>query len=180
MPLRRPYPPVNHFVAVTFSDEDAFSEAMAAVTECYGDLDLRSPMFPFDHTSYYHQEMGDGLRKQFLGFAELRPAEELVPLKLLAMDIEHLLAIEGRRRVNIDPGYLELAKVVVASHKNYDHRVHLGHGVFGDVQLRYRGGRFVTNDWTYPDYASEVGLRFMSQLRDHYFNLIKQREHARN
>ena len=118
--------------------------------------------------------MGPQLTKKFFSFQTLVGMEFLVERKLFTISLEKKYALNGNRRVNIDPGYLELAKVVVATTKNFDHRVYLGRGIYGDVQLRYRGGKFVSNDWTYPDYRSPIFVQFIEAVREIYSNQLKQ------
>lgn len=117
--------------------------------------------------------MGRGLKKQFLSLEQLRPYEYLCELKSYFLTLEGRYAVQGKRRINLDPAYLELSKLVVASTKNFDHRIYIGDGIFGDVQLRFRHGRFVANDWTYPDYKTPEALQYFRQVRTRYAQQLK-------
>jgi hypothetical protein len=117
--------------------------------------------------------MGANLSKQFMSFQPIHSIAAIVERKLFAIRLETQFAIDGKRRVNIDPAYLELGKLVVSTTKNYDHRIHLGNGIYGDVQLRFREGKFVANDWTYPDYRSQIFIDFINDVRRIYFNQLK-------
>jgi hypothetical protein len=83
---------------------------------------------------------------------------------------------QNRRIVNIDPAYLELGKLIVASTKNFDHRVYLDKGIYADVQLRYHGGGFIANDWTYPDYRDQKIIDFFTQIRTSYLNELRTKQ----
>lgn len=112
--------------------------------------------------------MGSNLSKKFVSFQPLGKIESLPERKLLTIQMEKRFSVSGKRRVNIDPAYLELAKLVVATTKNYDHRIYLGGGIYGDVQLRYRNGKFIANEWTYPDYRSPLFIDFITHVRSIY------------
>ncbi len=170
----RVYPPVKIFAAVTWSDEAAAARAEEQLSGLLSTSDFRSEVFDFSaFTDYYAPEMGGALRKFFLAFTELRPAESLPDLKLAANRIEEEIAAGEPRIVNIDPGYLCAAKVVLATTKDYDHRLYLNRGIFGDVHLRFRNGRFRPNEWTYPDYKQPLILDFFMTLRAGYLSQLK-------
>lgn len=158
---------------MTFCEEQILEESEALLKKQFGACDLATAIFAFDHSNYYENEMGADLSKKFLSFQPLAPIELLIQRKLFAIELEKKFSVNGKRRVNIDPAYLELAKLVVATTKNFDHRIYLGSGIYGDVQLRYRGGKFVANDWTYPDYRSPIVLNFITEARRIYFNQLK-------
>ncbi len=175
----RPVVKVMPILAVTYSDAEAAEEALARFAEVAGNVVDRSDAYDFSaYTDYYREEMGPGLAKFFAAFGKLIEPDELVRLKHAAMAIEDAFRIDGRRRVNLDPGYLEFSKLVLSTTKNFDHRVYLGRGIYGDVQLRYRHGRFQFNDWTYPDYKSDLALRFFERVREAYVKLEKESRRA--
>ncbi len=167
--------PVKFLVALTFSDESKAESVLSSLCDELGDSDISSTPFDFNHTCYYEREMGNRLRKKFVGFSRLGPREALVNMKLSAQALERENASNNRRVVNIDPAYLELSKLVVASSKNFAHRIYIGAGVFGDVQLRFESGRFTPLEWTYPDYLTETTLDFLCRLRATYHNQLRQR-----
>lgn len=171
--LKEPVP-VKFVVAVTHKNDTLLEKTKKALEFQYGMIDLESPPFAFDHTQYYEKEMGPNLMKQLFSFQKLDKREKLIEIRLFSLQLEKKFSKGNRRQVNIDPGYLELSKLVVSSTKNFDHRIYLGQGVYGDVQLRYRKGEFVTNEWTYPDYCSQVVLDFLLDVRDNYFETLKQ------
>lgn len=151
--------------------------AKMALREAYGEIDAQSEVYPFDFTDYYQEEMGKELQKQFISFAPLISMELLPQIKLFTNRLEEELGRrEGdrlRRRVNIDPGYLTGAKLVLASTKDYAHRLYLGRGIFAEVTLLYRGGKFEHLDWTYPDYRTELAKGFFRRVREIYLRQMR-------
>ena len=162
--------PVIPICALCYQDDALLTLTLQKLTAAWGDLIRRSPVFDFTHTVYYAAEMGGGLRKLYCAFSREIDPMQVVDMKLESNRIETESAQEGRRRINIDPGYLEAAKLVLATTKNYSHRIYLGQGIYGDVQLFWRGGRFQSNPWTYPDYQEAPSLAFFTELRQHYLH----------
>ncbi|UCE05223.1 MAG: DUF4416 family protein [bacterium] len=163
---------VKLFTAVTFNNKDVYEEVKSVLEQKFGAIDTLSAIYDFNFTRYYAAEMGTNLKKQFLGFEKLIRPEDLPDVKLITNDIETSFSKNGNRLVNIDPGYLTSAKVVLATTKNYDHRIYLGKGIYGDVHLRYRQKKFHFNDWTYPDYREMIVIEFLSRLRDKFMKEI--------
>lgn len=151
--------------------------AKIALKAAYGEIDAESEVYPFDYTDYYREEMGYGLQKLFISFKSLIPMDSLPQVKLFTNRLEEELGCrEGDRlyrRVNIDPGYLTGAKLVLASTKDYAHRIYLGQGIFAEVTLHYRKGGFEHLDWTYPDYRTELAKRFFKRVRERYLQQLR-------
>jgi hypothetical protein len=158
--------PVKPVCAVTLSMGLALGEALAALEPLMGAPEAVGRLFPFDFTDYYLGEMGPDLRKAFLSFGDRMDPDELPALKLGTNEIEGRWSSGGRRRVNLDPGYMTSAKLVLASTKDFAHRVYLGDGVYGDVQLQFRHGRWRPNAWTFPDYRTAEARAFFAAARD--------------
>jgi hypothetical protein len=129
----------------------------------------------FDHTDYYEPEMGAPLFRRVMAFCNLIEQDSLADIKLFTNDLEKRLSRQGRRRVNIDPGYLLAERFVLATGKNYTHRVYLRAGIYADLTLIYHEGRFQALDWTYPDYAGEAVIDFLKSVRDRYIYQMRQR-----
>lgn len=166
----RPPTPVALLCALTFGEPSLRGAALAALAERFGPVALEQEPFLFDQTSYYEEEMGAPLFKGLVLFKDLVDAESLPEAKLAANDIEAGLAAGGRRRVNLDPGYLAPARLVLASTKDFAHRLYLGKRVYGEVTLRFQGGEFEPLPWTYPDYRDPRTLRFLKEARVWYLN----------
>jgi len=127
--------------------------------------------FPFDYTGYYEPEMGERLERYWALGKGLAEADELVPLKLAANELEREFAADGGRRVNVDPGYVSEFAVVAATCKALPAAVYLARGVYGYLLLLYRSGTFEPLEWTYPDYRDHVG--FFNAGRRRLFELVK-------
>jgi hypothetical protein len=137
-----------------------------------GKVVLKSATMPFNHTEYYGQEMGGGLIRQWCAFDKLIMPDRLVELKHRTNEIEKkYLNQNGGRKVNIDPGSVSLSNLILASTKNYSHRICLGMGIYAEVTLIYKKKHFVPLDWTYPDYREEKALDFFTRARE----ILKQK-----
>ncbi|MBL0714339.1 MAG: DUF4416 family protein [Desulfosarcina sp.] len=133
--------------------------------EHFGPLDLVSPWLPFDYTDYYAREMGAPLYRRLLAYKALVAQDRLSTLKHITNRVEEAFTIDGRRRVNIDPGLLLSERFVLATGKNFAHRIYLDQGIYADLTLIYRGGAFQALPWTYPDYADTRLQAFLLRAR---------------
>jgi hypothetical protein len=142
----------------------------------FGQPDAVSPWLSFHHTDYYHREMGGPLARRLFAFDDLIAQDRLADIKLLTNRIEDDFMVDGKRRVNIDPGYLLAERFVLATGKNYAHRIYLRDGIYADLTLTYHDGKFCPLDWTYPDYTEEGILTFLKSVREKYLWQMKQRD----
>lgn len=156
------------------SRKELFDQAAAELATDYGDVDLVSQWMPFDYTRYYEKEMGGPLFRRMIVFKRLIQQDELAAVKLKTNAIEQHFQQQNKRQINIDPGYLLLERFVLASGKNFSHRIHVGHGIYADLTLIYRHRAFQTLPWTYPDYADTPMTNFLSQVRAKYALDLKQ------
>ena len=150
-----------------------------ALCGAYGTADFKSPVIPFDRTSYYELEFGSGLKRIFMGFTELVSQDTLAEIKLATHKLEQQFSKEGKRRANIDPGILTAERFVLATGKNYPHRIYLGRGVFADLTFVYRKDSFVPLPWTFPDYVSKDVIEFWNNVRKSYLQKFSEAR-ARN
>jgi hypothetical protein len=166
------YAPVQIFFALMAREDADFERAEDAIVAHYGAVFLRGETYAFDElTSYYQKEFGTGLRKRLVAAGPLVPAEQLVAIKNETNALEFELSGHGSARVvNIDPGYLNLSKVVLASTKDHWHRLYVADGIFEEITLKYKRppGAYVPMEWTYPDYRQPTQLEFFQQLREQY------------
>ncbi|MDA8124075.1 MAG: DUF4416 family protein [Deltaproteobacteria bacterium] len=161
-------------IASLFSGEgDLLNEAVRALTERFGRIDFLSSPVAFDYTDYYAKEFGGALIRRFVAFERLIRPEALPDVKLWTNGIEEKLCAEGKRRVNIDPGYLAGAHLILATGKGYTHRPYLRDGIYADLTLVYREGKFHSLPWTYPDYGSDGVMDILKRIRDKYILQLK-------
>jgi hypothetical protein len=165
--------PVKMFVGLLGGDPDLLLRARQLLQRQWGAVDLESDRWPFDQTDYYTESMGPGLQRWFLGFEQLTHPGHLATIKHETNALEELIAddcllSEIARPVNIDPGYVDLRKLVLATTKDAGHRIYIGHNMYAEVTLQYAHGGWQTYPWTYPDYASGHYHDFFSRLRERY------------
>lgn len=163
--------PVNLICGLISNDPDLMARAVRLLAQNQGPVDAVSETWPFDYTEYYTVEMGEGLQRQFVSFERLIDPGELPGIKLLANSLERRVNYdlglpEDQRRVNLDPGYLTMSKVVLATTKDFSHRLYLGSGIYAESTLHYEGGKWHPWPWTYPDYAGPRYHGFFEQLRE--------------
>ncbi len=147
---------------------ELFDAATHRLTEVCGPVVLASDTLPFAFTDYYADEMGPNLRRRFCAFSDPFLPERLAETKLLTNRLERDLAGPGYavpRPVNLDPGYLTLSKLVLATTKNQAHRIYLRDGIYAEVTLSFRGKRFQALAWTYPDYRTDAYRAFFERVR---------------
>lgn len=146
-----------------------YPATLAGLEARFGPVDFVSEELPFTFTSYYDRELGTPIARRFLAFARLIPQDGLVAVKLATNALElDLAGPDGRRRVNCDPGLVTQERLVLATGKNFGHRVYLGQGIFADLTLVFRGGSWQTLPWTFPDYASPPMREVLTTIRDRY------------
>ena len=148
-----------------YKDEAIFIKSRDKLEKRFGRVDFQSDPLDFNYTTYYEKEMGSGLKRRFISFSKLIPIEDLYRIKLYTNRLEARFLDSGARQVNIDPGYVDLAKLVLASTKDYAHRIYLRKGIFAEITLSYRNNSFVFNDWTYPDYRSQEYIDIFNKIR---------------
>ena len=176
---REPWP-VKLVVPMFSGDGGLLDEASSVVADRFGPADYGSERMPFAHTDYYTPEFGPGLMRQLLSFERLIDPGSLAEIKLWTNSLEQAWLEGGRRRINLDPGYLSSAKLVLATTKNHCHRIYLREGIYAEVTLMYRDGDYRTFPWTYPDYASEPYLDIMRAIRTLYVDQIRALRKARS
>ena len=138
----------------------------AALEKKWGKIVVQGKSYPFDSTDYYGAEMGGDLQRCWYVFSNLVDESELASCKIFAMDLEEDYTETGNRRINLDPGYLTGAKLVLASHKNFAHRVCLQEGIFAELTLRFHKGRWKTLPWTYPDLVDFSRHKWLDKGRE--------------
>ncbi|MDR2642762.1 MAG: DUF4416 family protein [Planctomycetaceae bacterium] len=163
--------PVLLIIAVFSSIETAFDWARLKVESQFGKIAIESEMFRFDQfTNYYTADMGQALYKQLWGFQNLIDPSTLTAIKLQTNQWESDFKNENQtgtvRPLNLDPGYVDLGKLILASTKDHAHRIYLSNGIFAETTLIYRQKKWEPLPWSYPDYQSECSQKFLYQCRN--------------
>jgi len=168
--MSRPQPPkpAKLVIGLFTRDKDTIGQLASELSGAFGSFDLASSWLPFDYTTYYEQEMGGPLFRRMFAFQSLIEQSELATIKTETNRIEDQYALNEKRLVNIDPGYLALERFVLASGKNFTHRIYIGQGIYADLTLIYQRGTFEKLPWTYPDYADQPVLAFLEKVRNKY------------
>jgi hypothetical protein len=164
---------VKLVVSLFSGDEKLLGSALSALSQRYGKADFISAPLLFDYTDYYAKEFGGSLIRRFATFDELIRPESLPDVKLWTNDLEERFASEGRRGVNIDPGYLAKPHLILATGKGYSHRPYLRDGIYADLTLVYREKTFCPLPWTYPDYAGTGMIDMLMKIRQKYLLQLK-------
>jgi len=162
---------VKLFVGILTSIPELVPEVEARLVAQFGAMDLRSGPFPFDSTHYYDSEMGKSIQRFFLAFTDLISPAALARIKITTNEIESSFGktvTTLRRPVNLDPGYLEQAKLVLASTKNFYHRILLADGIYAEVTLHFENGAWQSFPWTFPDFSTGRYNDFFLLMRDKY------------
>jgi hypothetical protein len=143
-------------------------KALDILKRRFGAIDLLSRELDFDYTDYYYPELGKPLKRVFASFRRLLSEDKLADIKLYTNKLEKRFSRKQRRQIDIDPGFLSLGKIILATTKNYSHRVYLGKGIFAEVTLFYKGATFKPWPWAYPDYQSKEYIAIFNSIRKRY------------
>lgn len=159
------------------SRESVFQSAAEKLIRLYGILDSESPTFSFDITDYYEKQMGKNLKRKFLSFERLIRPEKLSGIKQQANRLEEDIREElqsGRRVVNLDPGYLTPSALIMATTKDFSHRVPLQNGIYAHLEFLFGKNDVRTLDWTYPDFKSEKYRKYFLEVRRIYLSQLRK------
>ncbi len=163
------------FMSLITREEAVFERGLAQLRSSFGETDRISERFPFAFTDYYTKEMGSPLFRHFIAFRDAIPIPRLPDIKRMTNRLEEQGANEeGNRRINIDPGYLCLHHIILATTKGYTHRPYLRDGIYADLTLIYRDRSFQPLEWTYPDYRQRSTIDFFNQVRKEYLDSLKR------
>lgn len=166
--------PVKFICAFIYTTEEIYQDTKIILAKKFGRIDLESEKIDFDSTDYYYPEMGEPLTRKFISFEKLRKPEQFVDIKLYCVKLERKFALNRHRRINIDPGYLNEAKLVLTTTKDFAHRIYIGKGVYAEVTLSYIGNNFVEFSTTFPDYRTPQYKKIFLSIRQIYRQQIQK------
>ena len=156
------------FVGLIYQDIAIKNQAISWLQKRFGEIDFSSRDLDFNYTDYYYPELGIPLKRSFISFSRLLTEDRLSGIKIYTNKLETRLSLEGKRRVNLDPGFLSLGKVTLATTKDHNHRIYLRKGIFAEVTLFYQQDSYKPWPWTYPDYQSKDYLDIFNSIRQIY------------
>ncbi|MCK4890966.1 MAG: DUF4416 family protein [Candidatus Aminicenantes bacterium] len=155
---------VNLFTGLIFNNTIDIEPVISLLKKEFSETDMISDQFEFDFTDYYFMEMGKPLSRKFFSFSRLISPEELPEIKLRTNEIEKEFSISGSRKINLDPGYLSDANVIIATTKNYYQRIPLNSGIYAHMEYVIKGKNLNILEWTYPDFRSEKYIDFFQEM----------------
>lgn len=166
--------PVKYLVAVLFRTAEHLALARSELVARWGDIDYEGADHEFDVTDYYAPELGAPLYRRIVSFASLYPPTLIVDMKLECNAIEDALALDGRRTVNLDAGYLDHNKYLLASAKEAGQKVYLDKGIYADLSGRYKAGKYQPFEWSFPDFRDGRYDRELVAIRQRYMRQLKE------
>jgi len=165
---------VRLFMGLIYKPDSSITNLLKMLEEKLGAINFVSEESPFNHSSYYENEMGEGLLRNLITFEKLIRRTEIVEIKTFTNKLEKVFSYRGNRTINIDPGYIAQENLILATGKGYSHRPYLGNGVYADLTLVYINDEYRTLEWTYPDYGSEEMRVLFKDLRNQYASQLKK------
>jgi hypothetical protein len=179
MSTPKPPNPAKLVIGAILQDKSLLPSLLDELVGEFGGLEAISPWFDFNYTNYYENEMGLHLFRRMMAFKSLILQEDLAGIKIITNGMESKRLNRENRMVNLDPGYLLLERFVLATGKNFSHRIYIGKGIYADLTLIYEKGKYQVLPWTYPDYAQPDIQGFLIKVREKYKQDLKEYEHPR-
>lgn len=167
--------PVKLIIGFLYHELRQFRIAQGLLEEHFGNVDYQSKEYFFDMTDYYDEELGKPVFRVFCSYERLINPSELGDIKLFTNQLEVELAATNKRKVNLDPGYLDYHKLVLASAKYNYQKIYLHSGIYADPTLFYEKGRFTAPEWAFPDFKSSAYIDDFLHIRFLYKQQLKNR-----
>lgn len=167
------HPPVMLICGILAANQDMLHDALELLTDEWAKPISTSDPINFIYTDYYNKEMGTTILRMYCAFDVYIDPAEIFSIKRQTNQWEQFFLNDGMRQVNLDPGYVSLAKLVLATTKDASYRIYGGDGIFAETTLYYKAGSFTTFDWTYPDYRSEQAIAYFNTVRELYRQYLK-------
>jgi hypothetical protein len=171
--------PAKLIIGILAADEECLKAALDAINANFGKIDFTSDVWPFDQTDYYKDQTGENILRQFVSIEKLIDPGKLAKIKLKTNKLEQKLAEQSAsdllRPVNLDPGIIEPSKLILATTKNYSHRIYIGKKMYAEVTLIFDKGRWKPFEYTYPDYRQDCYHDFFSKVRTQLVEQLKSK-----
>jgi len=166
---------VKLFAGVLYTEGELLQPAKLKLETNYGPTDFESESFEFAISEYYRPEMGWPIYRLFWSFETLINPKQIARIKVECNAIEDAIAVDGKRKINIDPGYMDYDKIVLASAKYNGQKVYLDFGIYADLTLHYEKGDFYPYPWSFPDFKSSTYNKTFLRMREIFKMQRKQR-----
>lgn len=167
--------PLVQGLCFIIQNQDTWSESiLSSLIENFGPTSYKGTLFPFTSGSYYYSEMGQPLYRGVISFSQLWQTQYMVEAKLKATEIEKKLSTENKRKFNIDVGYFDQDKLVLASFKRSGPKLYLKQGVYADMLLLYQKGSFVPFEWAFADFKADTYYKDLLAVRERYKKALRQ------
>jgi len=176
MGSRSEFPLEKLIIGVLTTVPDRRDELRTLLEDAFGPADWESPLYDFTYTDYYIPEMGSGIKRYFLSFADLINPSRLPDIKIRTNLLEDRFRESGNRKINLDPGSMSIDRLVLATTKNRGHRIPLQNGIYGEITLIYQNRNFQPLPWTYADFRTEEYRTLLQEVRSAYLHQLKQSE----
>ncbi|MDR0306186.1 MAG: DUF4416 family protein [Chitinispirillales bacterium] len=170
--------PVKYFAAILYKEKTYLEQGLASLEKRWGSIDIYGADHLFDVTDYYEAEMGTPLFRRLVSFEKLLCPSLVADMKLGCNEVETLLSVDGKRTINIDAGYLDHNKVLLASAKEAGQKIYLGKGIYADLAGRYKAGSYRPFEWSFPDFRDGRYDKELLCIRDVYLKQCKCRNKA--
>lgn len=164
---------VKIFTGILTNDESIENLVRKDLERIFGPIDSILSGTEFKHTKYYEEELGEGLRRSFFAFKKLAAVKDAYRAKITSGKVEDKYRHKGKRRANIDPGYITPAKLVLFSTKDYSHRIFIARRIYAEVTLKYENHSYCPFPWTYPDFKSKEYIEYFNDIRKIYLSQLK-------
>jgi hypothetical protein len=170
--------PVKLIMGILAADQECLQLACEAVIDEFGVTDMISEVYPFTQTSYYKDEAGENILRQFLSFEKLIDPGKLATIKIKSNKLEEKLAkiahADLPRPINLDPGIIEPSKLILASTKNFSHRIYIGDNMYAELTLSYCKGVWNSFSYTFPDFKEDRYHKFLSGVRERLVEQLRE------
>jgi hypothetical protein len=165
---------VKLICGILYNNKINFQQILNVLQNKFGNIDSQTESFKFKFTDYYNKEMGDEIYRIYISFEKLILPDELSDIKIFTNNIETEFSETENRDINIDPGYIELGKLVLASTKNYSHRIYIGKGIYAEPTLQYFNKTYTKWPFSYLDYSDKLAVDFFNNVRTIYKNQLNE------
>ncbi len=170
--------PVKLIMGILAADQECLQLACEAVIDEFGATDMISEVYPFTQTGYYKDEAGANILRQFLSFEKLIDPGRLASIKIKSNKLEEKLAkiagVDFPRPINLDPGMIEPSKLILASTKNFSHRIYIGDNMYAELTLSYCKGVWNSFSYTFPDFKEDRYHKFLNSVRERLVEQLRE------